>query len=164
MNWWDYTLIGISAVCTLVSVLGARKSSQYYKKSKNLTIYANTNSAFIESQNIISTLTEILKLGGVTKKRGVNYAKELALNGEEIKKSINRIRESLAVDDYKDIKSILDTHQPKLEEYIDSLITGSILVDERFVVNDDFQKCQQAFSNMQLLLKSKLENVSEKLK
>lgn len=55
MNWWDYVLIAISALCTFFSIIGAYKSNAYYKKSKQLSIYANTNVAFIESQKIIST-------------------------------------------------------------------------------------------------------------
>ena len=49
MNWWDYLLTGLSVLCTAFSILGAYKSNKYYRKSKALTNYANTNIAYIES-------------------------------------------------------------------------------------------------------------------
>lgn len=160
MNWWDYVSVG----CTFFSIIGAYKSNAYYKKSKQLTIYANTNIAYIESQKIIATLTEMLKLGNSTRKRGTNYIKEVSQNGENIKISINKIRESLPVKDFTEINELLNSQQQKVEKYIDSFITGTVLVDEKLVIDDNFNKCQQTFCEMQLLIKKKLENISEKLK
>lgn len=81
----------------------------------------------MESQKIIATLAKMLKLENRTKKRrGINYIKEVSQNGESIKTSINKIRESLPV--------------------------------------EDFNMCQQAFYEMKLLIKKKLENIGEKLK
>lgn len=160
VNWWDYVSIG----CTIASGFGAWKSNIYYKKSKLLTLYANTNIAYIESQKIIATLTEMLKLGNIMRKRGTNYIKEVSSYGENIKISINRIRETMPVDDFREINELLNSQQPKVEAYIDSFITGSVLVDEEFVIDDDFNTCQQVFSEMQLLIKKKLEDTSEKLK
>jgi hypothetical protein len=68
VSWWDYVLITISASCTIFSIIGAYQSNAYYKKSKQLTMYANTNIAYIESQKIIATLTEMLKLGNSIRK------------------------------------------------------------------------------------------------
>lgn len=164
MNWWDYVLTSVSILCTIFSIFGAHKSVAYYKKSKQLTIYANTNIAYIESQKIIATLTEMLKLANGTKKRGTNYIREVSQNGESIKTSINKIRECLSVDDYKDINELLNSQQIKVEIYIDSFITGAVLIDEKLVIDDDFNKCQQTFCNMQLLIKRKLENIIEKVR
>lgn len=164
MNWWDYLISGLGLVGTIFSLIGAYKANVYYKKSKQLTIYANTNIAFMESQKIIATLTEMLKLGNAFKKRGTNYVSEVSQNGESIKVSINKIRESLPVEDYREINDLLNSQQPKVEAYIDSFITGAVLVDEKLIVDDDFNKCQQTFCDMQLLIKKKLENISEKLK
>lgn len=161
MNWWN--LVGI--VCTILSAIGACRSNVYYKKSKQLTIYANTNSAYIESKKIIATLTEMLKLGSRTTKRGTNFVKKVSQNGESIKNSINKIRENLLVEDFNEINELLNSQQPKVEEYIDSFISGAVLGDdEKFVIDDDFNTCQQAFCEMQLLIKKKLENIGEQLK
>lgn len=120
--------------------------------------------AYIESQKIISTLTEMLKLANNIRKRGTNYIREVSQNGECIKTSINKIRESLPVDDCKEINELLNSQQIKVDEYINSFITGAVLVDEKFVIDDDFNKCQQAFCDMQLLIKRKLENIADKVR
>lgn len=159
----DIVLTIVSAVCTFFSILGAVRSNIYYRKSKQLTMYANTNVAFM-AQKIIATFPELLKLANNTRKRGTNSVKEVAKHGENIKKSINKIRESLPVEDYKEIQELLNTRELKVEEYIDSFITGEVLVDEKFVFDAKFTKCQNKFYEIQLLLKKKLEELSEKLK
>ena len=163
MNWWDYAITAVSVLCTVVSFIGAYKSVVYYKKSKQLTIYSNTNLAFIESQKIIATLTEMLKLANITKKRGTNYIREVSHYGESIKSSIDKIRESLPVDDCKEINELLNSQQIKVDTYINSFITGTVLVNEKFVIDDDFNNCQQTFCDMQLLIKRKLENIADKV-
>lgn len=163
MHWWDYILTVISVLCTIFSIIGAYKSVAYYKKSKQLAIYANTNLAYIESQKIIASLTEMLKLASAKRTRGTNIVKEVSKHGESIKSSINKIRECLPVEDFYEIQGILDSQQLRIEMYIDSFITGSVLVDENFVIDDNFSKCQQKFCEMQLLIKKKIENISEKL-
>lgn len=164
LNWWDYIINSIGVVCTFLSIFGACKANVYYKKSKQLTIYANTNIAYIESQKIIATLTEILKLGNSIRKRGTNYKREVCRYGESIKTSLNKIRESLPVEDFKEINVLFNLQQPKVEAYIDTFITGAALVDDGLVIDDNFNKCQQIFCDMQMLIKKKLENISEKLK
>lgn len=164
MEWWDYVLTIVSVGCTFFSIRGAYKSNIYYKKSKQLTIYANINSAYIETQKIIATLTELLKLGGSIKKRGVNCLKEVIEHGVIIKKSITKIRESLNVQDYNDINELINSQEIKVEEYIDSIITGAKVTEERFIIDADFNLCQQKFNEIQLLIKKKLEDVSEQIK
>lgn len=93
-----------------------------------------------------------------------NYIKEVSENGENIKNSINKIRESLPVEDSKEINQLLNSQQSKVEKYIDSFITGAVLVNESFVIDDDFNKCHEKFCEMQFLIKEKLENIGEKLK
>ena len=73
---WNTVLTIVSAVCTVFSICGAVKSNIYYKKNRQLAIYANTNVAFMETQKIIATFPELLKLANNTRKRGVNTVKE----------------------------------------------------------------------------------------
>lgn len=160
MHWWDW----IDIVLVFVSAAGAWKSWVYYDKSKALTIYAKTNIAFIESKTIIATLTEMLKLSSNTRKRGTNYIKEVSRNGEIIKNSITKIRENIQVKDWQEISQLLDSQEIKIETYIDSFITGSVLVNNKLVIDDNFNKCQQKFCDLQVLLKRKLEDTSEKIK
>lgn len=103
-NMVNIVLTIISAVCTVSSILGAVRSNIYYRKSRQLTMYANTNVAFVETGKIIDTFPELLKLANNRGRRGTNSVKEVAKYGENIKKSINKIRESLSVEDYKEIQ------------------------------------------------------------
>ena len=64
---FDVILTIVSAICTVVSLIGAYKSIKYYKKSKQLTVYANTNVSLVEVQKIIATFTEILKLANTAR-------------------------------------------------------------------------------------------------
>ena len=160
MEWLDV----ISIFCTIISVFGSVKSMVYYKKSKQLTVFANTNIALIESKKIIETLTQVLKLAGNGKKRGTNYSKELSAYGESIKNSINKIREALPASKCKEINTILTSQGLKVEQYIDSFITGTVLVDEKLVIDDDFNQCQEMFCKIQLELKTMVEDIGERLK
>ena len=158
MKWIDY----INIFCTIISIIGAYKSLAYYKKSKHLSIYANTNVAYMEIQKIISVLTEMLKLSNQT--RGINTKKEVSKKGESIKASINKIREILPANDSKAVDNILHSQEMQVEEYIDSFITGTALIDEKLIIDNNFNKCQQSFRDIQILLKQKLENTADKIK
>lgn len=160
MTFLDYANIGIA----LFSAYGAYKSNVYYKKSKQLITYANTNIAFIESKKILDTLTQMLKLANKTQKRGINYSKQVAKNGEIINSSIVVIRENLPVKDFREIDNLLRSKDIDVLTYINSFISGEVLVNESFIINDDFKKCQKIFLEVQLLIKDKIENLTETLK
>lgn len=166
MNWWDSLSTVLNVFCTAFSILGAYKSNKYYKKSKALTNYANTNSAYDESQRIVSNLTEILKLANNNRrqKRGTNYLKEVSEYAEKIKISINKIRDSLPPNDCKEIFNLLNSKEIRFERYIDSLIDGTAFPDQKFMLDEQFHVCQTAVHDMQLLLKEKLDSTEEKLK
>ena len=76
---------------------------------------------------------------------------------------MNIIRENLSVKDFGKINNLLNSQQYKVNIYIDSLITGSVVVNNKFVI-DDFNICENKFYDMQLLIKKKLEDTSKKLK
>ena len=164
MNWYDYVLICVSTVCTVCSGFGAWKSNSYYKKSKQLTLYTNNNIAYTESQKIIATLTQLLELGGSRKVRGINYSKQVTQHAVNIKLSITKIRESLTVDDYNDIKKHLNSNLFNAEEYIDSIIGNQEKNEETFTIDTAFTLCQNEFNKIQLVIKKKIEDVSEKIK
>lgn len=160
----DNILTIISAICTLASIIGAHKSVRYYRKSKQLTIYANTNVAFIETQKIISTFTEILKLSNPAKQqRGTNLAKQLETHGESIKTFINIMREKLSAEDFNDVKKLFSSHEMQVESYIDSFISGTVLIQGRLEIDEKFNSCQQIFYDIQQLLKKKIETVEKNL-
>ena len=160
MNSFDY----IDLVLTIFSAVGAYKSNAYYKKSKQLTIYASTNSALIETQSIINMLAELLEFVGPARKRGANNAIEVSRIGSNIKKSINKIRESLQEKALIEFNSILNPEGVKIDAYIDSLITGSTCLDGNFSNDASYYACVKAFGGIQLFLKHNIENLEEKLK
>ena len=161
---FDIILTIVSALCTVVSLIGAYKSVKYYKKSKQLTVYANTNVSLVEVQKIVATFTEILKLANTARaQRGTNLPKQLASHGESIRDSINVLREKLSVEDFKLVEGQLSSRDIKVEAYIDSFISGDILVDGKLQIDYKFNLCQQKFYKIQQLLKKRLEEVEEKL-
>lgn len=165
MNGWDNFSTLLSFLCTIFSILGAYKSNKYYKKSKALTNYANTNIAYIESQKIVSTLTEILILANSNRRqRGTNHLKEVSVCAEKIKDSINKIRDSLPPDACKEIFDLLNSEDNQVERYFDSLIAGTAFPNQEFMLDKQFNICQKAVHDMQLLLKEKLDSTEEKLK
>ena len=60
MGKLDIGLTVINVVLAIFSMVGAGKSIKYYKKSKNLTIFAKTNKALIEVQKMLTKLPEAL--------------------------------------------------------------------------------------------------------
>lgn len=160
----DNILTTISAISTVISIAGAFKSIKYYKKSRQLTIYANTNVAFIETQKIILVLTELLKLSNsVTKQRGLNFVKQVAAHGESIRSSINIMREKLSVEDFEDVQKFLLSPEIQVEIYVDSFISGTVLCEGKFEINEKFNLCQKAFYDIQQLLKIKIEKAEQHL-
>lgn len=164
MNWWDYVLNVIGIICTVLSIIGAYKSLAYYKKNKYLTMYANASLAYIESQKIQAILVEMVKLSTSRKIRGVNIEAQSADNASQIRECISRIRDSLTAEDSKEISGMLKSQKFHVEKYIDSFISGAALIDGKVMIDDNFYTCQQVFTDMQLLLKKKMEAMEEKNK
>lgn len=165
MKWWDYILVAISALCTIFSIVGAVKSNKYFKKSKELTIYANTNVAYIEIEKIITTLTSMLKFENPTRtKRGFNALRLVSENAESIKYSLNTLRKNLSDKDYQLIQGLLSPNGINVEQYLDSIITGSAFPDGIIIWNNNFNTCQQTFREMQIQIKSRLDIIQESLK
>ena len=158
----------VSVGCTILSGIGAWKSFKYCKKSKQITIYTNMNVALLEIEKIEDALTDLLKLSNKSNKqrqlRGMSYENIVSENGEKIKKSINTIRKYVTSEDVEGIEKILNCEDMKVEQYIDSFITGSALVDGKFIVDEQFNKCQEIFKSINLLMKKKLEEREENLK
>lgn len=159
----DYIITGIGLISTVASIIGAAKSISYYKKSKNLTVYANNNAAYIESQKIISLFGDFLKFAAPRENRGVNIPMEISQNADVIRKSIDQIREKLSVKDLEDVEKILSTDEFDVEEYIDSIITCAILEDNAFPVDANYYTAKKAFLEMQKLLKNKINQAEEAL-
>lgn len=157
-------MTGINIVCTVVSILGAARSVLYYKKSKTISIYANTNSAYLEIKNILNTFNEILSLVSIPQGKGKNKKIEIQKKYMFIKETMDIIRDNLTAKDNKILNELLDSNKFNLDKYLDSFIVNSNSIDIDNIINDDFYKCQKVFREIQLLMKSNLEKLSEKLK
>lgn len=158
------TMTGINIVCTVVSILGAAKSVLYYKKSKTISIYTNTNSAYLEIKNILNTFNEILSLVSIPQGKGKNKKIEIQKKYMFIKEKMDIIRDNLTAKDNKILNELLNSNKFNLDKYLDSFIVNSNSIDIDNIINDDFYKCQKVFREIQLLMKSNLEKLSEKLK
>ncbi|WP_394897705.1 hypothetical protein [Clostridium butyricum] len=162
MDIWDS--VGIAS--TVISIGGAYKSWHYYKRSKDVTIYGNTQIALVESEKIINYLNEMMKLsnGKLMKKGVATLFKQVCSYGEEIKKSLDEIRKVMPTKDFKDIEKLLDSQEIEIVKYVSTFIQGTIIVDEKLVIDDNFHLCMKRFSEMHILIKEKLEAQGEKLK
>ena len=56
----DVVLTIINVILAVVSALGAWNSIKYFRKSKNLTIFAQTNKALVEVQKMLIKLPEAI--------------------------------------------------------------------------------------------------------
>ena len=70
----------------------------------------------------------------------------------------------MSVEDFEEIKKILNSDELKVERYINSFISGSVLLNNELIIDSDFNLCQEKFYEMQTLIKKKLEDTEEKLK
>lgn len=157
-------MTGINIVCTVVSILGAAKSVLYYKKSKTISIYTDTNSAYLEIKNILNTFNEILSLVSIPQGKGKNKRIEIKEKYMFIKERMDIIRYNLTAKDNEILNELLNSNKFNLDKYLDSFIVNYNSIDIDNIINDDFYKCQKVFREIQLLMKSNLEKLSEKLK
>ena len=62
MSKLDIGLTVINVVLAIISGVGAYRSIKYFRKSRNLAIYAQTNTALTEIQKVLMKLPEALAL------------------------------------------------------------------------------------------------------
>ena len=73
------------------------------------------------------------------------------------------MREKLSVEDFNDVKKLFSSHEMQVESYIDSFISGTVLIQGRLEIDEKFNSCQQIFYDIQQLLKKKIETVEKNL-
>ena len=129
----------ISAICTAIAVYNALKSKGYYEKSRDLIKYKDINTANLECDSI----KDIFR---------------------KLPTSINEIRKSMYDKEYNDVIELLDSENKELMRYVDSLISGGVVNNNKFIVNDEFYMCQSKIDKLQELIKRRFDIVSEKLK
>lgn len=154
----------ISAICTAIAVYNALKSKGYYEKSRDLIKYKDINTANLECDSIKDIFRKLPTLANEEISRGKNVDIEVADCGDRIKASINEIRKSMYDKEYNDVIELLDSENKELMRYVDSLISGGVVNNNKFIVNDEFYMCQSKIDKLQELIKRRFDIVSEKLK
>jgi len=76
---------------------------------------------------------------------------------------MNIIREKLPVEDFREVEKYLSSSVVRVDAYIDSFISGAILTEDKLIIDEKFNQCQQKFYDIQQILKHKLEEVEAKL-
>lgn len=89
----DSILTGINILLTIISGIGAYKSIKYFRKSRNLTIFAQTNKALIEIQKMLIKLPEALTASNMAMrgKKGMNLQNRICNIGQELNISLTEI-------------------------------------------------------------------------
>lgn len=80
MGMFDVVLIIINVILAIISGIGAYNSVKYFRKSKNITIFAQTNKALVEVQKMLIKLPEALSSSNSSKEIYVIELLNVALN------------------------------------------------------------------------------------
>ena len=92
MDTLDIVLTVINVILAVVSGVGAFNSLKYFRKSRNLTIFAQTNKALIEIQKMVSKLPEALSAPNKRGKKGFSLQNTLCNIGQELNSSLNEMK------------------------------------------------------------------------
>lgn len=165
MDIFVIVLKGINWIATIISVAGAYKSYAYYKKSKLLTIYVNTNKALIEIEKMLNKLPEALSATNrsIQNKRGFSLPNTICSIGKELSDSYNAIRSCIPSEYLNEFSSLENFGSFNLQEYINGYISGTALKDNE-LESDNYNICQAQLKKMQDFLKHKISETEEKIK
>ena len=93
----DVVLTIINVILAVVSALGAWNSIKYFRKSKNLTIFAQTNKALVEVQKMLIKLPEALSASNSSRrgKKGLSLHNTLCDIGKELNANLTEINSNI---------------------------------------------------------------------
>ena len=163
MDTLDIVLTVINVILAVVSGVGAFNSLKYFRKSRNLTIFAQTNKALIEIQKMLSKLPEALSASNKRGKKGFSLQNTLCNIGQELNSSLNEIRSSLPSEYSQEFGNLQDDINFNLQRYINSYISGEAMT-ENGIDSTEYNLCQIRLVAMQDYLKTKVSETEEKLK
>ncbi len=166
MNTGDIVILIINILITIASGIGAYNSIRYFKKSRHITIYAQTNKALGEIDEMLKRLPEALAAASTYKK---GFSPEITIRkiGTEMADHLNAIMSSLPSSYSDDFRVIQKTESFDLSQYINSLIDGTAIKDDndrKTLGRDSFDACQECLREMQEFLKKRIAEEEEKLK
>lgn len=166
MSGWDIAITIINVVLAIISGFGAYKSIRYFKKSKHITIYAQTNQALGEIGEMLKLLPEALEAAS-TNKKGYSPENTVRDKGSKLANHLNIIMSAIPADYSEKLRELQKTGTFNLSQYINSLIDGTAVVEEngrKMLNRTSFDICQERLREMQEFLKKKIAEEEEKLK
>lgn len=166
MKTWDFVVLGINIIVTIVSIVGAVKSIRFFKKSKHISIFAQTNQSFNELEIMLRILPEALAAASRTGK-GYNPENAVQEIGTAMSNHYNAIMKAIPSDYSFEFRTLQKTNTCDVEQYISSLIDGTAIVEingGKTLMRESFDKCQEQLRAMQEYLKKKISEEEEKLK
>lgn len=151
---------------TIVSCIGAFMAVKYYRKSRLLTIYANTNIVFIEIEKMLNKLTDALAATNRSAqiRRGVNLKYTIYEIGKDLSSSYNTIRKNIPMTYSKKLFQLENYASFNLQDYINSYVSGTALQEDNTLDSMHFVMCQEQLKRMQEYLKQKIVETEERLK
>ena len=121
----DSILTGINILLTIISGIGAYKSVKYFRKSRNLTIFAQTNKALIEIQKMLIKLPEALTASNMAMrgKKGMNLQNRICNIGQELNISLTEIGANIPSEYSEKFRKLQNDGIFNLQVYINSYIS-----------------------------------------
>ena len=167
MKWDRDTIILVAnIIITIVSGIGAYKSFRYFKKSKFITIYAQTNQALNELGEMLKMIPEALA-ATTNHQRGFSVENAIRNIGTQLSGHLNEIMSALPTEYSEEFQKLQQAESFSLERYINSYIDGTAIIVEnerKTLQRSSFDKCQERLRAMQAFLKQKIAEEEEKLK
>lgn len=166
MKMWDIVILIINIVIAIVSGIGAYNSIRYFKKSRHITIYAQSNKALGEIDEMLKKLPEALAAAS-TNKKGFSSENAVRQIGIEISNHLNTIMSSIPSCYSGDFRAKQKTESFDLSHYINSLIDGTAINENngrKTLDRVSFDACQQCLREMQEFLKKIISEEEENLK
>lgn len=166
MKTVDIIILIINILITIVSCVGACKSVRYFKKSKHITIYAQTNQALNKLGEMLKILPEALA-ATTNPKRGFSVENAIRDFGTKLSDGLNEIMSAIPTEYSTEFQKLQKNNSFILEQYINSFIDGTAIEEEnerKTLKRASFDTCQERLRAMQTFLKQKIADEEEKLK
>ena len=165
MSVWDVALTIINVILAIISGIGAYNSVKYFRKSKNLTIFAQTNKALVEVQKMLIKLPEALSSSNSSRrgKKGLSLHNALCDIGQELNVNLTEINSNIPAEYSGELRQLQNKDGFNLQTYINSYISGDAVKDNG-IYSEDFNSCQAKLLEIQDYLKKVALETEEKLK
>lgn len=165
MGMWDVVLTVINVILAIISGFGAYSSVKYFRKSKNLTIFAQTNKAIVEVQKMLIKLPEALSASNSSRrgKKGLSLHNTLCEIGQELNANLTEINSNIPAEYSGKLRQLKNKDDFDLQKYINSYISGDAVKDNG-IDSEEFNVCQARLLEMQDYLKKVALETEEKLK